>query len=266
MAADPPVSEGGLAAIIIEKAMEKLKRAVTPDVAIAGAGPAGLTAAWLLARRGLRVTIIEHRLGAGGGMRGGSMLLPVALVEEGVASKLLEEAGVTLEAAGKGLYVFDPSEAAVKLAAAAISSGAILLPGLHVEDLIVRSTVNPPRVEGLVVNLAPVVESGWHVDPLYIEARAVVDATGHEARLLRILEKRLQGKVRVPGMSSMDVWRAEKAVVEHAGEILPGLYVAGMSVAEAYNLPRMGPVFGGMLESAAKVAEMISSKLLNKNP
>ncbi|MEB3851859.1 MAG: FAD-dependent oxidoreductase, partial [Desulfurococcales archaeon] len=93
----PLPSEGRLSKIIARKALEKLSEALEADVAVAGAGPAGLTAAWLLAEKGLRVTVVEHRLGTGGGMRGGSMLLPVALVEEWMGADLLRRAGVRLE-------------------------------------------------------------------------------------------------------------------------------------------------------------------------
>ncbi|HID41640.1 MAG TPA: FAD-binding protein, partial [Pyrodictium sp.] len=171
-------SEAELARIALKVAFGKLSYAVEADVAIAGAGPAGLTLAWLLAEQGLRVTLVEHRLGVCGGMKGGSMLFPVALVEEGLAAVILEKAGVRLHRVGEGLYTMDPVEAVAKLTARAVDAGAVVLPGLHVEDLIVRGSGSSVRVAGIVVNWAPVVEAGWHVDPLYIEARAVVDATG----------------------------------------------------------------------------------------
>ncbi|ALL00397.1 thiazole-adenylate synthase [Pyrodictium delaneyi] len=257
-------SEAKLARIALKVALEKLSYAVEADVAIAGAGPAGLTLAWLLAEQGLRVTLVEHRLSTGGGMKGGSMLFPVALVEEGLAAVILEKAGVRLHRVGEGLYAMDPVEAVAKLTARAVDAGAVILPGLHVEDLIVRGSGSNVRVAGIVVNWAPVVEAGWHVDPLYIEARAVVDATGHDAQLARLLERRLPGSLKVPGMSSLDVWTGERQVVEHTGEIFPGLYAAGMSVAEVYNLRRMGPVFGGMIASAARLAEMLAERLAGK--
>jgi len=43
------------------------------------------------------------------------------------------------------------------------------------------------------------------------------------------------------------------------------LFLAGMSVAEAYNTRRMGPVFGGMVVSGARVAELIAEKLSGKS-
>ena len=58
----------------------------------------------------------------------------------------------------------------------------------------------------------------------------------------------------------MDVEKAEDGVVEKTGEIFPGLYIAGMSVCAVYGLPRMGPIFGGMLKSGKKVAGMIINK------
>jgi thiamine thiazole synthase len=65
--------------------------------------------------------------------------------------------------------------------------------------------------------------------------------------------------------SFMDVETAEAGVVDKTGEIFPGLYVAGMSVCAVYGLPRMGPIFGGMLVSGKKVAEMIDERLQSSN-
>ncbi len=59
----------------------------------------------------------------------------------------------------------------------------------------------------------------------------------------------------------MNVEKSEAGVVEKTGEVYPGLYVAGMSVCDAFNLPRMGPIFGGMLKSGRKAAGLIKSKL-----
>lgn len=50
-----------------------------------------------------------------------------------------------------------------------------------------------------------------------------------------------------------------KAIAE-TFEVFPGLYVAGMEANAVYGGPRMGPVFGGMLLSGRKVAELIKGR------
>ncbi len=255
-------SEKDLAAMLLDYVYQRAKSLTSVDVAIAGGGPAGLTAAWLLAEKGWRVLVVEQNLGTGGGLRGGGMLLPGFLVEEGEAAELLRRAGLKLYTVAEGVYAVDPTEFAAKMTAKAIDAGAVVLPGVYVEDLVVDYSEEKPRVRGLVVNWTTVFQAGWHVDPLFLEARAVVDATGHDASLVRLLAKRFPRLgLQVPGMSSLDVWKGEKLVVEMTGKVVEGLYVAGMSVAEVYNTPRMGPLGGGMVASGKRVAELIDTEL-----
>jgi len=54
----------------------------------------------------------------------------------------------------------------------------------------------------------------------------------------------------------------ERLVVEKTDMLIPGLYVTGMAVATVYGIPRMGPVFGGMLLSGRKVAEEVMKDLI----
>ena len=52
---------------------------------------------------------------------------------------------------------------------------------------------------------------------------------------------------------------AERLTVENTKRICPGVYVAGMSANAAFGGPRMGPIFGGMLLSGKKVADLIAA-------
>jgi len=256
-------TEGELVKLFVETALRKISSYSKTDIIIAGAGPAGLSAAWHLSRRGFRVLVLERMLGVGGGIRGGAMLLPLVLVEEGEAANMLDEAGVELVKSADGLFYADPTETMVKLAVKAIEAGAAIWPGVFVEDLIIRRTSQKTvKVKGAVINFAPIVEVQWHVDPLFLESKAVVDATGHDTDIIKILAKRCPFlDLKFQGMTSLDVWRGEEEVVSHTSKIVDGLYVAGMSVSEVYNLHRMGPILGGMLLSGKRVAEQIAQDL-----
>ena len=61
----------------------------------------------------------------------------------------------------------------------------------------------------------------------------------------------------------MNAEEAERQVIEYTQEIYPGLIVAGMAVNAVFGLPRMGPIFGGMLLSGKKAAEL-ALRLLRK--
>ena len=101
-----------------------------------------------------------------------------------------------------------------------------------------------------------------HVDPFCICARFVIDATGHPAELVSMLKRR-KPELFPNELQEyfMDVETSDAGVVEKTGEVYPGLYVAGMSVCDTFGLPRMGPIFGGMLKSGKKVAELIKDRL-----
>jgi thiazole biosynthesis enzyme len=246
------VSEAEIATAIVEEFDNLIKEYSRSDVIIVGGGPAGLTAAWKLALRGLKILIVEQNNYLGGGMwMGGYLMNPVTFRYP--ANKILDELGIPYKEYRKGLYVAHGPLAASKLASKALEAGARALTLTVLEDLIVRNG----RVEGVVVNSAPVQGMPRQItclDPIGLEARVVIDATGHEAAAVRKLASRGLVKPSVLGPMWADV--SEDLVVERTGEVFPGLVLAGISVAEYHGLPRMGPTFGAMLLSGEKAAEI----------
>ncbi|MEM1644776.1 MAG: sulfide-dependent adenosine diphosphate thiazole synthase [Ignisphaera sp.] len=230
------------------------------DVVIVGAGPSGMTAARYLAEKGFRVVVFERRLSFGGGIGGGGMLFHKVVVDES-ALPILKDFNIRFARdEEEDLYVIDTSELMAKLASGAIDAGAKIINGVHVEDVIYRP--NPIRIEGVVIQWSAVIISGLHVDPIFVRSRAVVDTTGHDAEVLKIVAKKIpEAGFTIHGEKSAYSEFSEKVVVEKTGRVIPGLYVAGMSVAALHGLPRMGPIFSSMLLSGRKVAEAIINDL-----
>ena len=252
------IQEQSVSRAIAAGYLEKIRRAIESDVAVVGSGPAGLVAAGRLARAGFSVTIFEKRLSPGGGIWGGSIGWNEVVVEK-TSLSILEEAGIRYrEAETPGLYLVDAAELACGLMVWALRGGATFLNLMEIEDLCVKQG----RVVGVVGNRS-VLHTTVPMDPMAFTSRAVVDATGHEACLVQRLRQRrlLKDLPEVPGDGPMDVSAAEQFVVERVCEIYPGLWIAGMSVCASFGGPRMGPIFGGMLLSGARVAELIEKSL-----
>ncbi len=246
---------------IIHRFFEKLRANLDVDVAIVGCGPSGLVAGTLLAEAGKRVAIFERKLSIGGGMWGGGMLFNEIVVQES-ALHLLQRFGIRYVPYRDHYYAADSIEAVTSLARAAVQAGATIFNTVTVEDVVMR----PDRVIGLVINWTPVEMAGLHVDPLAIHARFVVDATGHDTEVVRVVAKKVPGKLNTPsgqieGEKSMWSERAESLTLENTREVFPGLYVAGMAANATYGGPRMGPIFGGMLLSGEKVARELIQRL-----
>ncbi len=248
---------------ILESYSRRLSGHLESDVVVVGAGPAGLACAWRLGQSGLKVTILEKRLAPGGGVWGGAMGMSEVVVESGVVP-LLEELGVRHELARKGLAVAGAADLAAALVSAALNANAALFNLTYLEDLMVSSA----RVAGVVANRTLLGDT-LPIDPLAFGAKAVVDATGHEAVAASALARRgllAGGTGAITGEGPMDAEAAEAFVVEKTGACFPGLYLAGMSACSVYGGPRMGPIFGGMLLSGEKAARLILADLSQRAP
>lgn len=233
---------------------KRLLESLENDVVIVGSGPAGLTAAYYLAKSGIKTTVIERKLSIGGGIWGGAAGYNCIVTED---CDILDEVGVSAEKRGD-LYIARAIELATALGCKAVQAGAEIFNLIEAEDIIIKKDT----VEGVVLNNTAITMASLHVDPFCISSKFLVDATGHPAEVVNMLRRR-RSELYPNGFGEgfMNVEDAERGVVEKTGEVYPGLYVTGMSVAAVYNLPRMGPIFGGMLKSGKKLAEMINDKL-----
>lgn len=246
---------------IISTYFDKLERNLNLDVAIVGGGPSGIVAAYYLAKAGLRVAQFDRKLSPGGGMWGGAMMLNQVVIQE-EAMDIIREFDINYKPFEDGLYTVDSVESTSALLYRAVHAGATVFNCYSVEDVIYKSD----RVGGIVVNWTPVLREGMHVDPLNIMARCVIDGTGHDSEVCKTVARKNGARLNTPtggvvGERSMDVAEGERQVVEGTKEIYPGLWVCGMASSAVGGTPRMGPIFGGMLLSGKKVADLIIAEL-----
>jgi thiamine thiazole synthase len=246
---------------IIDRYYEKLINSLETDVAIVGGGPAGLIAGYFLAKAEKKVVLYERKLSAGGGMWGGGMLFNEIVVQKS-AIHLLDEFNIRYSEYRDDHYTADSVEAITSLTAEAIRAGMTLFNCVSVEDVMMR----PERIEGLVINWSPVEMAGLHVDPLTVRSKFVIDTTGHDTEVVKVVVKKVPGELQTPtgkieGEKSMWADRAEALTLENTCEVFPGLYVAGMAANATFGGPRMGPIFGGMLLSGEKVAKELIARL-----
>ncbi len=248
-------TEKNITRVIVKEAVKDWEKITETDVVVVGAGPAGLTAAIYLRDFGFDVVVFERRLSFGGGIGGGGMLFHKIVIEE-EAKGIAEEFGMRLEEVESGLYAVDTADFLAKLSYSAVESGAKILFGVTVDDVVFRP--DPLRITGVLIQWSAVQISGLHVDPLMIECKAVVDATGHDAEVISVASRKIpELDIFVHGEKSAYSEMSERLVVEKTGKVAEGLYAAGMAVSAVHGLPRMGPIFGGMLLSGRKVAEQI---------
>jgi thiazole biosynthesis enzyme len=250
--------------VITRNFMEEFQAAMDVDVAIGGAGPSGMTAAYYLAKEGLKTVIFEKSLRPGGGMPGGGMMFNTIVVQE-EARGILDEFGVRTREYEKGYYTADSVEASSAICLKAIQAGAKIFNLISIEDVMIRKD---DRITGLVLNWSAVNLAKLHVDPLSVRSRVVIDATGHASEICHIVVNKLGVKLNTEGgciIGERSMWAeiAERNIIENTREVYPGLIVAGMAANAVCGGPRMGPIFGGMLLSG-KHAAGIAIEILKK--
>jgi len=256
-----PLRERDVTRHIVREFYKEFDQLIESDVIIVGGGPSGLICAHDLAAKGIRTLLLEQGLALGGGFWSGGYLMNKATLCE-PANEILEKLGVPCKPVKEcaGMTIVDPPHATARLIASAYEAGAKVMNLTKVVDLILRSE---GVLEGVVVNNTTAEMAGHdiiHVDPIALESKIVVDATGHDAVIVELLNKRGLFQT-VPGNGAMWVARSEAMVVENTREVFPNCFVTGLAVAAVDGSPRMGPAFGSMLLSGCRAAELVHRKL-----
>ena len=256
-----PLRERDVTRHIAREFYKEFDQLIESDVIIVGGGPSGLVCAHDLAAQGFRTLLLEQSLALGGGFWSGGYLMNKATLCE-PAHEILESMGVPCKPVKDcgGMRIVDPPHATARLIASAYEAGAKVLNLTRVVDLVLRGE---GTLEGVVVNNTTAEMAGHdiiHVDPIALESKVVVDATGHDAVVVGLLNQRGLYQT-VPGNGAMWVARSEVMVVENTREVFPNCFVTGLAVAAVDGSPRMGPAFGSMLLSGKRAADLVRHKL-----
>ncbi len=242
-------TESEITNAIVISFLEDMKQFAKTDVVIVGGGPSGLMAGRELANNGIKVLIIERNNYLGGGFWIGGYLMNTVTIRS-PGQEILDELNIPYNEFYPGLYTTSGPHACSKLISCACDAGVQFLTMTSFDDILFKND----KVSGVVVNWTPVKSLPRHitcVDPIALESKLVIDATGHDAVVIKKLEER--GVIdKLPGYGSMWVEQSENLVVEKTSKVHPGLIVVGMAVSTTYGLPRMGPTFGAMLYSGKK--------------
>lgn len=248
------ISDLEVSRLIMRDYFDMLEDSLESDVIIVGGGPSGLVAGYKLAEQGKKVTIMEKRMSPGGGIWGGGKGFNRVVLEHGVSDILRE---IDAKATEKdGYLVISSVLLASALIKKAIESGVNLLNLFSIEDVYFNEK---RELAGVVVNDTAYKQINLHVDPLTFRSKIVMDSTGHEAIVCNCLAKR--GILELKGEDIMNAQMGEQGVIDGTKEVYPGLIVTGMASAQFFGTPRMGPIFGGMLLSGVKGAEIVLSAL-----
>ncbi|KAH0888981.1 hypothetical protein HID58_051410 [Brassica napus] len=245
-----PIKESIVSREMTRRYMTDMITYAETDVVVVGAGSAGLSCAYEISKNpNVQVAIIEQSVSPG-------------------AHLFLDEIGVP----------YDEQDNYVVIKHAALFTSTImskllarpnvkLFNAVAAEDLIVKGN----RVGGVVTNWALVSmnhDTQSCMDPNVMEAKIVVSSCGHDGPFGATGVKRLKsiGLIdHVPGMKALDMNTAEDAIVRLTREVVPGMIVTGMEVAEIDGAPRMGPTFGAMMISGQKAGHLALKALGQPN-
>jgi len=250
---------------IIDRYFSKLTGILEVDVALAGGGPSNLVCGTLLGEAGIKAVIFDDKVAPGGGMWGGGMMFNEIVVQDSVLS-LMEKMDIQTNKYRDGYHTADSVECCSTLISRCVKAGTPIFNMIKVEDVMFKEEDGNKRINGLVLQWAPVNRLGMHVDPITIRSQYVIDGTGHPAEVCNIITRKIDANLNTRtgkfiGEMSMSADEGETLTINNTIEIFPGLFITGMAANATMGAPRMGPVFGGMLLSGEKVANTLINRL-----
>ena len=238
-----PIKESVVSREMTRRYMTDMITYADTDVVIVGAGSAGLSCAYELSKDpSVSIAIVEQSVSPGGGAWLGGQLFSAMVVRK-PAHLFLDELGVAYDEAADDYVVVKHAALFTSTVMSAVLArpNVKLFNAVAVEDLIVKGG----RVGGVVTNWALVSmnhDTQSCMDPNVMEAKVVVSSCGHDGPFGATGVKRLQdiGMISdVPGMKALDMNTAEDEIVRLTREVVPGMIVTGMEVAEIDGAPRM---------------------------
>ena len=193
-------SESEITNAIVNNFAEDMKQYSNPDVIIIGGGPSGLMAARELSNNGVKTLIIERNNYLGGGFWIGGFLMNTITIRA-PGQEILNELNIPFQEYNANLFTASGPQACSKLIASACDAGVKILNMTSFDDVILKDN----QVKGVVVNWTPISSLPRQitcVDPIALECKLVIDATGHDAVVVKKLEEK---KVieKIPGHGSM---------------------------------------------------------------
>mmetsp|Transcript_7218 Transcript_7218/g.14447 ORF Transcript_7218/g.14447 Transcript_7218/m.14447 type:complete len:344 (+) Transcript_7218:99-1130(+) len=267
-----PIRESQISRAMTSRYFKDLDNHADTDVVIVGAGSAGLAAAYELSKYpDVKVALIEQNVAPGGGSWLGGQLFSSMCIRK-PAHQFLDELSIPYEDEGSFVVVKHAALVTSTLLSKVLAAPNIkLFNATAVEDLIVKPDETVPggkRVAGAVTNWTLVSlnhSTQSCMDPNVIESKVMISSTGHDGPMGASGVKRLArlGMVgeSIPGMGALDMNSAEDAIVRGTQEVVPGMILCGMEVAELAGSPRMGPTFGAMYISGFAGAHLALNAL-----
>lgn len=265
-----PIREAEISRSMTTRYFADLYKNAEVDVVIVGAGSAGLSAAYELSKHPeIKVAIIEQGVAPGGGAWLGGQLFSAMCVRK-PAHKMLDELEIPYDDEGNFVVIKHAAQFTSTLLSKVLAAPNIkLFNATAAEDLIIKDDAfrGGKHVAGVVTNWTLVSlnhDTQMCMDPNVIESKICISSCGHDGPMGAAGVKRLAklGMVNgAPGMAALDMNTAEDMIVDRTREVVPGMVICGMEVAELDGCPRMGPTFGAMFMSGRKAAHVALNAL-----